>query len=83
MARAFVAKAVWDLPTERRPLSIGSRVTSACAESVVSELLLMFLDRGNFPPAFAEILWLNLPDAAHNMLIRRELGDQIIGLLPA
>jgi hypothetical protein len=80
MARAFVAKAVLDLPT-----------TEALIDRLQSDLSLRricgFQSRSDVPGswtfsrAFAEFSRLNLPDAAHNMLIRRELGDQIIGHL--
>jgi len=80
IARAFVAKAVLDLPT-----------TEALMDRLQSELSLRricgFQSRHDVPGswtfsrAFAEFSRLNLPDTAHNMLIRRELGDQIIGHL--
>jgi Transposase DDE domain/Transposase domain (DUF772) len=80
IARAFVAKAVLDLPT-----------TEALIDRLQSDISLRricgFQSRYDVPGswtfsrAFAEFSQLNLPDMVHNMLIRRELGDQIIGHL--
>ena len=80
IARAFVAKAVLDLPT-----------TEALIDRLQSDISLRricgFQSRHDVPGswtfsrAFAEFSQLNLPDTALNLLIRRELGDQIIGHL--
>ncbi len=80
IARAFVAKAVLDLPT-----------TEALIDRLQSDLSLRricgFQSRYDVPGswtfsrAFAEFAQLDLPGITHNLLIRRELGDQIIGHL--
>ena len=80
IARALVAKAVLDLPT-----------TEALIDRLQSDISLRricgFQSRHDVPGswtfsrAFAEFSRLNLPDMAHNVLIRPELGDQIIGHL--
>ena len=80
IARAFVAKAVLDLPT-----------TEALIDRLQSDISLRricgFQSRYDVPGswtfsrAFAEFAQLDLPSTTHNLLIRRELGDQIIGHL--
>jgi hypothetical protein len=80
IARAFVAKAVLDLPT-----------TEALIDRLQNDLSLRricgFKSRYDVPGswtfsrAFAEFSQLDLPSITHNLLIRRELGNQIIGHL--
>jgi Transposase DDE domain/Transposase domain (DUF772) len=80
IARAFVAKAVLDLPTTEAlidRLQSDPSLRRICGFQRRSDLP----GPWTFSRAFAEFARLNLPDTAHNMLIRRELGDQIVGHL--
>jgi hypothetical protein len=80
IARAFVAKAVLDLPT-----------TEALIDRLQTDLswrrICGFQSRYDVPGswtfsrAFAEFSQLDWPSITHNVLIHRELGDQMIGHL--
>jgi len=80
IARAFVAKAVLDLPTTE---ALIDRLQSDLSLRRICGFQSVFEVPGawTFSRAFAEFAELNLPDTAHNLLINRELGDQIIGHL--
>ncbi len=78
IARAFIAKAVLDLPTtealiDRLQTDISLR--RICGFQRVFEVPGAWA----FSRAFAEFAASNLPDNVHNILIRRELEGQIIG----
>ncbi len=72
LARAFVAKAVLDLPT-----------TEALIDRLKADLRLRAVSRdpsaSRFSRVFAEFSALELPARVHEALIRAQLGDQIIG----
>ena len=80
IARAFIAKAILDLPT-----------TEALIDRLQSDLSLRricgFQSRHDVPGSwtfsrsFAEFAQLDLPGITYNLLIRHESGDQIIGHL--
>jgi hypothetical protein len=78
IARAFVAKAVLDIPTTE---ALIDRLQSDLSLRRICGFQNVFDVPGawTFSRAFAEFAELNLPDTAHNLFIRRELGNQIIG----
>ena len=80
IARAFVAKAVLDIPTTE---ALIDRLQSDLSLRRICGFQSVFEVPGawTFSRAFAEFAELNLPDTAHNLLIGRELGNQIIGHL--
>jgi hypothetical protein len=78
LARAFVAKAVLDLPTTEgliERLQIDRALRRICGFERVKAVP----DRSRFSRAFAEFSALNLPARVHESLIRSQLGDQLVG----
>lgn len=78
LARAFVAKAVLDLPTTEgliERLQIDRALRRICGFERVKAVP----DASRFSRAFAEFSALNLPARVHESLIRSQLGDQLVG----
>jgi hypothetical protein len=72
LARAFVAKAVLDLPTTEA-------LIGRCGGSAVSSGFMLSQTPMRFSRGFAQFTTLELPAWVHEALIRSRLGDQIIG----
>lgn len=78
LARAFVAKAVLDLPTTEgliERLQIDRALRRICGFARVKAVP----DASRFSRAFAEFSAQNLPARVHEALIRRQLGDLRVG----
>ncbi len=78
LARAFVAKAVLNLPTTEAlidRLEADRALWRICG----FERFRNIPDASRFSRAFAEFTALELPARVHEALIRSQLGDQIIG----
>ena len=78
LARAFVAKAVLDLPTTEAlidRLQADRSLRRICG----FERFHAIPDASRFSRAFAEFTALALPARVHEALIRAQLGDQLIG----
>jgi hypothetical protein len=78
LARAFVAKAVLDLPTTEAlidRLQVDRSLRRICG----FERFHAIPDASRFSRAFAEFTSLALPARVHEALIRAQLGDQLIG----
>jgi hypothetical protein len=78
LARAFVAKAVLNLPTTEAlidRLKADRALRGICG----FERFRSIPDASRFSRAFAEFTALELPARVHEALIRSQLGDQIIG----
>lgn len=78
LARAFVAKAVLDLPTTEALID-RLQVDSALRRICGFESFKKIPDASRFSRACAEFTELNLPARVHEALIRTHLGDQIVG----
>ena len=78
LARAFVAKAVFNLPTTRSlidRLQFDKTLRSLCGWSTLSEVP----SEATFSRAFQEFADLELPSRVHEALIRQALEDRIVG----
>ncbi|CAK0742159.1 transposase [Gammaproteobacteria bacterium] len=78
LARAFVAKAVLNLPTTEAlidRLQVDRTLRRICGFDVFNSIP----DASRFSRAFAEFSEMELPAQVHEALIRQHLGDQIIG----
>jgi hypothetical protein len=78
LARAFVAKAVLDLPTTEALID-RLKVDRALRRICGFERLHAIPDASRFSRAFAEFTALQLPARVHEALIRAQLGDRIVG----
>jgi len=78
LARAFVAKAVLDLPTTEALID-RLKVDQALRRICGFERFHTIPDASRFSRVFAEFTALELPARVHEALIRAQLGDQIIG----
>ena len=78
LARAFVAKAVLDLPTTEALID-RLKADRALRRICGFERFHAIPDASRFSRAFAEFTALELPARVHEALIRTQLGDQIIG----
>jgi hypothetical protein len=78
LARAFVAKAVLDLPTTEALID-RLQVDQARRRMCGFERFHAIPDASRFSRALAEFAALDLPARVHEALIRAQLGDQIIG----
>lgn len=78
LARAFVAKAVLDLPTTEALID-RLKADKALRRICGFERFHAIPDASRFSRAFAEFAALELPARVHEALIRAQLGDQIIG----
>ena len=78
LARAFVAKAVLDLPTTEALID-RLKADRALRRICGFERFHRIPDASRFSRAFAEFTTLELPARVHEALIRSQLGDQIIG----
>jgi len=78
LARAFVAKAVLDLPTTEALIE-RLQVDRALCRICGFERFKHLPDASRFSRAFAEFSDQNLPARVHEALIRSQLGDQLIG----
>ena len=78
IARAFVAKALYNMPTTRHLLDrLATDITlrRICGWETKNELP----SESTFSRAFAEFLKSQLPGIVHSALIEKNLSDQIIG----
>jgi hypothetical protein len=78
LARAFVAKAVLDLPTTAALID-RLQVDQALRRICGFERCHAIPDASRFSRVFAEFTALELPARVHEALIRAQLGDQIVG----
>ncbi len=78
LARGFIAKAVWDLPTTRHlidRLKVEPTLRRLCGWSRVVEIP----SEATFSRAFAEFSQSRLPERMHEALVEEALGDALIG----
>ena len=78
LARAFIAKAVWDLPTTRHlidRLKVDPTLRRLCGWSRVVEVP----SEATFSRAFAEFSQSRLPERMHEALVEESLSDELIG----
>jgi len=78
LAKAFIAKTVWNLPTTEELISFLSLSTSLrrlCGWESINDIP----DSATFSRAFAQFAKTNFPQTAHSQLINNNLHDQIIG----
>ncbi len=78
LARGFIAKAVWDLPTTRHlidRLKVDPTLRRLCGWSRVAEIP----REATFSRAFAEFSQSRLPERMHAALVAETLGDALIG----
>lgn len=78
LARAFVAKAVLNLPTTEALID-RLKADQALRRICGFERFHAIPDASRFSRVFAEFTALDLPARVHEALIRAQLGDQIIG----
>ena len=78
LARAFVAKAVLDLPTTEALID-RLQADQALRRICGFERFHAIPDVSRFSRVFAEFTALELPARVHEALIRAQLGDQLIG----
>ena len=78
LARAFVAKAVLELPTTEALID-RLKADRALRRICGFERFRAIPDAARFSRAFAEFTALGLPARVHEALIRSQLGDQLIG----
>ena len=78
LARAFVAKAVLDLPTTEALID-RLKADRALRRICGFERFRSIPDASRFSRAFAEFTAMELPARVHEALIRSQLGDQFIG----
>ena len=78
LARAFVAKAVLDVPTTEALID-RLKADQALRRICGFERFRSIPDASRFSRAFAEFTALELPARVHEALIRGQLGDQLIG----
>jgi hypothetical protein len=78
LARAFVAKAVLDLPTTEALID-RLKADRALRRICGFERFHALPDASRFSRVFAEFTALELPARVHEALIRAQLGDQLIG----
>jgi hypothetical protein len=78
LAKAFLAKMVWNLPTTEQlidRLRSAPSLRRLCGWDSVSDIP----DRGTFSRAFEQFAKEQLPQLAHSQLIKTHLGDRLIG----
>jgi hypothetical protein len=78
LAKAFLAKMVWNLPTTEQlidRLHSSPSLRRLCGWDSVSDIP----DRGTFSRAFEQFAKEQLPQLAHSQLIKTHLGDRLIG----
>ena len=78
LARAFIAKAVWDLPTTRHlidRLKVDPTLRRLCGWSRVVEIP----SEATFSRAFAEFSQFRIPERMHEALVEEAMGDALIG----
>ncbi len=78
LARGFIAKAVWGLPTTRHlidRLKVDPTLRRLCGGSRVAEIP----SEATFSRAFAECSQSRLPERMHAALVAETLGDTLIG----
>ncbi len=78
LAKAFVAKMVWNLPTTEALISLlesSPSLRRLCGWEMVREIP----DRSTFSRAFDQFAQGQLPQIAHNHLIKKHLGDHLVG----
>ena len=78
LARGFIAKAVWDLPTTRHlidRLKVDPPLRRLCGWSRCTEIP----SEATFSRAFAEFSQCRLPERMHEALVEETLGDELIG----
>ena len=78
MARAFIAKAVWDLPTTRallNRLQCDPKIRRLCGWERVGDIP----SESTFSRAFAEFAEMALPERMHAALIASAFADTVVG----
>ena len=78
LARAFVAKAVWDLPTTRDLIdrvTVDATLRRLCGWSRVGAIP----SEATFSRAFAEFSEARLAERMHEALVKDALGDELVG----
>ena len=78
LARGFIAKAVWDLPTTRHlidRLKVDPTLRRLCGWSRVVEIP----SEATFSRAFAEFSQFRIPERMHEALVEEAMGDELIG----
>ena len=78
LAKAFIAKMVWNLPTTEALISMLESAPSLrrlCGWETVKEIP----DRSTFSRAFDQFAQGQFPQMVHNNLITEHLGDHIVG----
>lgn len=81
LARAFVAKAVFNLPTTEAPIDRLQQDRGLRRRLCGFDLFRKLPDAATFSRAFAEFAQLELPQRVHAALITSHLSDQLIGHL--
>ena len=79
LARAFIAKAVFDVPTTRaliERLEVDKTLRRLCGWSYAGEVP----SEATFSRAFAEFSESALPARLHEALIKQTLGDHLVGM---
>ena len=76
--RAFIAKAIWDIPTTRdlvERLKVDRQMRNLCGWVLIHEIP----SESTFSRAFAEFAESNLPGRMHEALVKEFMGDSIVG----
>ena len=81
MARAFVAKAVYDMPATRALLDDAWTPTWCCGASAAGSGSIEVPSESVFSRAFAEFSDTHLPQRVHEALIRNTHRDRLVGHL--
>ena len=82
LVRAFIAKAIWDIPTTRdlvEHLKVDRQMRNLCGWVLIHEIP----SESTFSRAFAEFAESNLPGRMHEALVKEFIGDSIVGELHA
>ena len=78
LVRAFIAKAIWDIPTTRdlvERLKVDRQMRNLCGWVLIHEVP----SESTFSRAFAEFAESNLPGRMHEALVKEFIGDSIVG----
>ena len=78
LVRAFIAKAIWDIPTTRdlvERLKVDRQMRNLCGWVLIHEIP----SESTFSRAFAEFAESNLPGRMHEALVKEFIGDSIVG----
>ena len=78
LVRAFIAKAIWDIPTTRdlvERLKVDRQMRNLCGWVLIHEIP----SESTFSRAFAEFAESDLPGRMHKALVKEFIGDSIVG----